>query len=191
MHSRPRKSLFIPTVTKDGPKVNDLDRHRVIDIRFCDDDKTETVRDQWMSSGGRSGSFKKRWTGCSIFQIKVPGKHPAEVQVVGGSDDEDKRSTCSSENRLVLDNSACVEAPTGADSSDDGSSCVGGQPHQAGGCDAWLPMNEYDLVSIRNAVYEEDSRREVTIEDQESWAVACACSSCQVETATKRCQHED
>ena len=96
MHSQPRKSLFIPTSTKDGPNVNDLDRNRVTDIRFCDDDKTENVRDQWMPSGGRSRSIKKRWTGCSIFQIQVPGKHPAEVQVVGGSDDEDKCSTCSS-----------------------------------------------------------------------------------------------
>ena len=71
VHTRPRKSLFIPTGTKDGPNINDLDRNRVTDIRFCDDDKTETIRDQWMSSGGRSRTFKKRWTGCSIFQLKV------------------------------------------------------------------------------------------------------------------------
>ena len=87
VHSRPRKSLFIPSGTTDGPNVNDLDRNRMTDIRFFDDDRTETVRDQWMSSGGRSRSFKKRLIGCSIFQIKVPGKPPAEVQVVGEPDE--------------------------------------------------------------------------------------------------------
>ena len=46
VQSRPHKSLFIPTGTKDGPNINDLDRVRVTDIRFSDDDKTETVHDQ-------------------------------------------------------------------------------------------------------------------------------------------------
>ena len=100
VHTRPRKSLFIPTGTKDGPNINDLDRNRVTDLRFCDDDKTETIRDQWMSSGGRSRAFKKRWTGCTIFQLKVPGRQPREIQVMGSSDDEDKQSI-GSQNQYV------------------------------------------------------------------------------------------
>ena len=41
VHSLPHKSLFIPTGTKDGPNINDLNRVRVADLRFFDDDKTE------------------------------------------------------------------------------------------------------------------------------------------------------
>ena len=33
VHSRPRKSLFIPTGTKDGPNINDLDR-KMASMRF-------------------------------------------------------------------------------------------------------------------------------------------------------------
>ena len=79
------------------------------------------------------------------FPDQGAGKQPAQVQGVGGSDDEDKRSTCSSENKLVFENSAFVEAPIGTDSSVDGSSSVGDQPNRADGCDAWLPTNKYDL----------------------------------------------
>ena len=63
--------MFIPTGAKNGPNVNELDRVRVTDIRYCDDDKTETVRDQWMSSGvdpelsqngGQAAAYSK--SGC-------------------------------------------------------------------------------------------------------------------------------
>ena len=53
-------------------------------------------------------------------------------------------------------------------------------------------MNEYDLGFLSEMPFlEEASRSEVAVEDQDLGAVACACSSCQVETATRRCEHED
>ena len=178
--------------TKDGPNINDLDCNRVTDMRFCADDKTETVRDQWMSSGGRSRTFKKRWTGCSIFQLKVPGKHPAEVQVIGSSDEEDKRSTCSSENRLVFDNVAIVEALIDCDSREGCSYSHGDQSESAGETEALIPMNEVDLGFLSEMPYYDDqSGSEVAVEDQDPGTVACACSSCQVETAIERCENED
>ena len=38
--------------------------------------------------------------------------------------------------------------------------------------------------------YEDQSGSEVAEEDQDPGAVTCACSSCQVEDATERCEHE-
>ena len=87
LHSRPRKSMFIRTGTKDGPNVNDLDRVRITDLRFCDDDKTETIRAQWMSAGGRIRTFKKRWTGCTDFQIREPGKPTSKIESVVEAND--------------------------------------------------------------------------------------------------------
>ena len=106
------------------------------------------------------------------FQIKLPGKPPAEVQVVGGPDDADNQSTCSSDNRLVFDNSAFVEAPIHTELSDDGSSSVNSQPIKADECDAWLPMDTYDLGFLSEMpFYEEDARSEVAVEDPGPWAL--------------------
>ena len=76
--------------------------------------------------------------------------------------------------------------------SDDGSSSIKSQSTKADECDAWLPMDKYVLGFLSDMpLYEEDSRSEVSVEDQDPGPVACACSSCQVETASKRCDHED
>ena len=191
VHSRPRKSLFIPTGTKDGPNVNDLDRVRVTDVRFCDDDKTETVRGQWISSGGRSRLFKKSWTGCSIFQIKVPGKPPAKVEVVGDPDKEREIPLRTSADGPVFDNHAFVETPFCSGLSDDVSSSINSQQVDEAEGESWLTMDKYDLgFWIDMTPFEEDSGSEVVIEDQDPGPMGCSCASCQVESASRRCEHE-
>ena len=101
--------MFIPTGTENAPDVNELDRVRVTDTRFCVGDKTETVREPWISSGGRSITFKKRWTGCSIFQSKVAGKQPAEVKVIGEPDDKHEISMFLTVDGLELNHHAIAE----------------------------------------------------------------------------------
>ena len=178
--------------------MNELDGARVTDIRFCDDGKTETFRDQWMSSGSRSRAFKKRWTGCSIFQLKVPGKHPPEVQVIGNSEHDDKFSACSQDEhvkfidgRLVMDTNAFVEAPIEPSSSEDGIRSHVDQSEVSDESEVLLRMNEVDLgFSTEMPDYDEQSGSEAAEEDQDPGAMTCACSSCQVEDATERCENE-
>ena len=53
-------------------------------------------------------------------------------------------------------------------------------------------MNEIDLGFLSEMPYYDDqSGSEVAVEDQDPRAVACICSSCQVETAMERCENED
>ena len=77
----PRKSMLSPTGMKDGPHVNDLDNMRINDLRYCEDDKCEIIRDQRMLPEGRVRKFKKRWVGSTIFQIRELGKVLSRAQI--------------------------------------------------------------------------------------------------------------
>ena len=85
-----------------------------------------------------------------------------------------------------------MEAPIDLESSEAGSQSNGDQSDSAGEPEVLLPMNEADLGFLSEMpFYEDQSGAEVAEEDRDPGAVACACSSCQVETAIARCENED
>ena len=45
MHNKPRKGLFIPTQTKDGLNVNDLEPIPLTNVQFCDSESEKNVKD--------------------------------------------------------------------------------------------------------------------------------------------------
>ena len=117
----------------------------------------------------------------------MPGKPPAEVQVVGEPDEEHEPSINASVDEPVFDNHTFVEAPLCSGLSDDGSCSINSQPSNEAEDDSWLPMNQYDLGFWTDMLlYEEDSGSEVVVEDQDPGHVGCSCASCQVESASRR-----
>ena len=90
-----------------------------------------------------------------------------------------------------MDTNAVVEAPIELGLSEDGSQSHGDQSEVSGESEVLLRLNEVDLGFLSEMPdYEDQSGSEVAEEDQDPGAVACACSSCQVEDATERCEHE-
>ena len=59
-------------------------------------------------------------TGCSIFQIKVPGRQPSEVEVIGDTDKYRYIPMYPTVNRLELNPEAWTEIPLISGLSDDG-----------------------------------------------------------------------
>ena len=84
----------------------------------------------------------------------------------------------------MLDTNAFVGAPIELSSSEDGSQSHGDQSEVSGEPEVLLRMNEVDLGSLSEMPdYEDQSGSEMAEEDQDPGAMACACSSCQVEEA--------
>ena len=73
--------MFTPSGTKNGPNISDLEGSRVTDVRFCDGSGSETLHDQWITNKGCNRSLTKRWTGCTIFQIRSIDRKPVQVHV--------------------------------------------------------------------------------------------------------------
>eukprot|EP00973_Karenia_brevis_P054188 7529102-Karenia_brevis.AAC.1 len=58
----PRKTLFTPTGTKNGPPLHELVEFRVTDVKFCDGSGKEAIHDQWLTHDGQHRVLKKRGT---------------------------------------------------------------------------------------------------------------------------------
>ena len=69
IHHKPRRALFIPTGTKNGPDIATLSGSRMTKIMYLDGAKGENCADEWLTVGTQTRSLDKRWTGCSIFQL--------------------------------------------------------------------------------------------------------------------------
>eukprot|EP00973_Karenia_brevis_P061878 8606311-Karenia_brevis.AAC.1 len=79
---RPRKSLFIPTGTKNGPPFADLENCRVTDVQFYNGDGEETIHDLWVTRDGQNRALSKRWTGRTICQVQSPSRKPAKLEII-------------------------------------------------------------------------------------------------------------
>ena len=69
VHNKPRKAMFIPTGTKDGPPVSELLGSRSTKVQYVDSESREVINDEWLTGAQRC--LPTRWTGCTIFQTRV------------------------------------------------------------------------------------------------------------------------
>ena len=53
VHNKPRRALFAPTGTKDGPPIESLEPGRITQIKFVKEVKEKTHRDSWCDSSCR------------------------------------------------------------------------------------------------------------------------------------------
>ena len=79
---KPRKGLFLPTGTKNGPKAEDLYEHRLTSVRFCDGGSEQHLKDRWCTDEGSKRGLEKRWTGCTVFQVRALEGDPPKLSVI-------------------------------------------------------------------------------------------------------------
>ena len=59
VHCRPRKDMFVPTGTKDGPLISDLEGTRVTDVHVVHTGEHTEIRDRWIDGTRSSRSLNK------------------------------------------------------------------------------------------------------------------------------------
>ena len=72
IHNRPRRALFAPTGTIDGPDIRVLSGVRSTKVNFCDGSPSEVIGDDWLTVATQQRCLSRRWTGCSIFPMGTP-----------------------------------------------------------------------------------------------------------------------
>ena len=70
VHNKPRKALFCPTGTKDGPSIALLSGLRATKVDFCDGSKSNVVNDEWVSAYNGTRQLEKKWTGTTVFPLR-------------------------------------------------------------------------------------------------------------------------
>ena len=70
VHHKPRKAMFVPTGTKDGPPVKVLSGERSTKVDYCNGSKSEIVNDDWLSKHNRC--LDSLWTGCLLYTSPSP-----------------------------------------------------------------------------------------------------------------------
>jgi len=81
VHNKPRRQMFVPTGTRDGPDVATLTGHRVTQV-FYSNKSRETLRDSWTCDPDPK-CLKGKWTGCTMFPTvkgAVPVTAPPQVK---------------------------------------------------------------------------------------------------------------
>ena len=112
VHCRPRKDMFVPTGTKYGPLISDLEGTRVTDVHVVHTGEHTEIRDRWTDGTRSSRSLNKRWTGSTIFQTKVPEGSPPRVCLIAdvlGEDEQNCRQETKDIIRLVRGGNKAVE----------------------------------------------------------------------------------
>ena len=71
VHRKPRRTLFVPTGTKDGPPVGDLETARITDVYVVYSNEHREVRDRWNNRLTATKELPYRWTGSTVFQLKT------------------------------------------------------------------------------------------------------------------------
>ena len=72
VHHKPRRALFAPTGTSDGPNIALLSGVRSTKVVYGDSSGDEVIGDQWVDFTKPCQVLTKKWTGCSIFPLKQP-----------------------------------------------------------------------------------------------------------------------
>ena len=87
VHKRPRRSLFVPFGTPDGPDVTSLNGKRLTKISYVESDSkqkgSEVYCDRWLSYGDHQLQrrlMERKWTGCTVFPIN-PSAGTARVKL--------------------------------------------------------------------------------------------------------------
>ena len=75
MHTKPRRAMFIPTGTLDGPDISTLTGARVTRISYLDGSKDEFKSDDWLNPHTQTHCLPKKWTGCTVFQLGDSASH--------------------------------------------------------------------------------------------------------------------
>ena len=87
VHHKPRRALFSPTGTKDGPCIEELCGKRSTRINFCDSSKSEVIHDMWISEDPHR-CMTKRWTGITVFLLSPADEVDPSEQVSFNRGDE-------------------------------------------------------------------------------------------------------
>ena len=66
VHIQPRRNLYIPQQTDDGPDITRLTQQRRSIIRPMDGTRGHSVEDDWTTK--RQATFDKEWTGSTNFE---------------------------------------------------------------------------------------------------------------------------
>ena len=72
VHKKPRRSMFVPTGTMNGPVISTLSGARVTRISYLDGSKEEVKSDNWLVTDMQLHCLPKKWTGCTVFQLGNP-----------------------------------------------------------------------------------------------------------------------
>ena len=67
-HNRPRRALFLPTGTVDGPNASILSCRRLTRVDVPGAREPEDIRDDWLE--GQDKQLYRRWTGCTVFFLR-------------------------------------------------------------------------------------------------------------------------
>ena len=78
VHNRPRRALFTPTGTQDGPNISMLSGSRTTSIMLCHNQGHEVIGDDWTKSENRI--IKQRWTGSTTFQLQKQGSESGSAR---------------------------------------------------------------------------------------------------------------
>ena len=73
LHKRPRKTLFVPTGTKDMPvNVDELAEQRITEVTYADG-TTQVLEDNWVTSEDPTCVLdgSQTWTGKTLFKLKA------------------------------------------------------------------------------------------------------------------------
>ena len=68
VHERPRRALFSPLGTSNGPDSSVLSVTRVTYVEYLQPSASEVINDVWVRSDSHR-MLDRRWTGRSIFQL--------------------------------------------------------------------------------------------------------------------------
>jgi hypothetical protein len=64
VHNRPRKALFVPTGTKNGPDIRTLSGIRATKINYCNSKQCEVVKDEWICDNIQGSCKVTNWLYC-------------------------------------------------------------------------------------------------------------------------------
>ena len=70
MHQKPRRALFTPLGTQDGPLLSELMVERTTLVDYQRPFEQVVVDDVWTRPDGRA-MLERKWTGRTIFQVKT------------------------------------------------------------------------------------------------------------------------
>ena len=82
VHRKPRRTLFVPTGTQDGPPVGDLESARITDVYVVYSNEHREVRDRWNNHLTASKELPYRWTGSTVFQLKTKDSQQPRICLI-------------------------------------------------------------------------------------------------------------
>ena len=85
LHNRPRRAMFIPTGTQNGPELGNLSGERTTYVHWYGHGSSSdplVITDHWTSLGDQTQILDHRWTGTTVFpDLKKKGSAPAQVSI--------------------------------------------------------------------------------------------------------------